>query len=448
MQQDIIDNVFKTYDIRGIADEQITEEFAYAIGNAYVQHYNVNKLVVGRDGRFSSPKLLQALIRGITDAGCEVVNAGLLSTPQIKWIVAEHGFDGGIMVSASHNPPKYNGFKVFEKGGLPIGKPDGLHDLKQYMSTPKTNEPGSVQETTYLDEYTDFLHGILDSYEDEVFIDPSGGVSGPEIHALMKKGDYNFTLYNDAVDPEFKLHEPNPLDPEAVKPAMEHCKANECIGAVIDADADRLVVVDETGQAVPSDFLGALYCRYYLKEGEGAAASVRDSRAVRDEAEAKNGFFVMSPVGHALLHRAMVKDDLHIGVEKSGHLYFREAHHSDGAFHALLFLLKKLDQPLHEAIAEYREKYFASPEINFRVSDRDAVMAGVKEHYGKKVDKLELMDGVLAEGDDWWVSIRPSNTEPLVRLTFETTDKNKYTHLEAEARSIIEPFMEGEQPSH
>lgn len=441
------EEVFKTYDIRGIADEQITEEFARALGNAYVQRYKPGRLLAGMDGRHSSPKLLKALIRGIREAGCDVVDAGLLSTPQIKWIIAEHGYEGGIMVSASHNPPKYNGFKVFEAGGLPIGKPDGLHELKNYMYEQVTAEEGSLEKHDYLEEYTDFLHSILAESEKEVFIDPSGGVCGPELHSLMEKGDYAFTLYNDKVDPEFRLHAPNPLDPEAMKPAIEYCKEHSCIGAVIDADADRLVVVDEKGDVVPSDFLGALYCKYYLEEGEGAAASVRDSRAVRDETHAKNGTFVMSPVGHAILHRAMVKDDLHIGVEKSGHLYFREAHHSDGALHALLFLLKKLDGTLREAITPYREKYFASPEINFGVSDRTAVIEAVKEHYGTKTE-LELMDGVLAEGEDWWVSIRPSNTEPVVRLTFETTDKNKYEALETEARKVIEPFLEGEQPSH
>jgi phosphomannomutase len=355
--------------------------------------------------------------------------------------VAHDDLPAGIMVTASHNPPEYNGLKFIGPKGLAIGEDAGLHEIKPLLKKPQKNTSGKLKQHSYLDEFVHFTvkkAGITAS-EREVFIDGSGGVFGEELKRLLELYDFNFKLFNCEIDPEFKEHPPNPLEPEATEPTREYCAMQKCLGMVMDADGDRSIFVDEEGYEVPGDYFGAWIAQRTFGKGDGATSTVRDSRAVRDTVRALQGRFVLGKVGHANIQKLMVEENLRLGTEKSGHVFFKESHNAENGLYGLLLVLKHLKEGerLADGAKKYREKYLSSPEINFKVQDRKETMRKAVEHYGKK-GELNTMDGVLCEGDTWWVNIRPSNTEPLVRLTFEAQDKETYTALEAEARSVID----------
>ncbi len=441
MDTAIIDRVFKDYDVRGIADTEITEEFAYAIGNAFSRHAKLTRCVVGRDGRATSEKLHEALIGGLLDAGCDVIDAGLVSTPQMKWVVAHHNHPAGVMVTASHNPKEYNGFKLIGKGGLAIGKEEGLFELKPLLAKPVKNERGERTAHDHAEEFARFISDFLPKTDREVFIDASGGPVGREAAALMEAGDYPFTLYYTQIDPEFKVHSPNPLDEGATDAAKDYAGMRHCIGLVFDADGDRSFFVDEQGKLVPPDYMGALLVELLFKKGDGGSATVSSSHAVRDAIERKDGRFVLTKVGHANVQKVMVEHDLLLGIEKSGHTFLKESYTAENGLLCLLLVLKHMKGTLADNIKEYRENYLTSVEHNYTVTDRDAVIAAAKKHYASR-GTVNTMDGVLCDGTDWWVSIRGSNTQPLVRVCWEAKDKDTYDALEKEAEGLVEPFVQ------
>jgi phosphomannomutase len=443
MDQQIINAVFKNYDVRGLVHSQITDELAYAIGNAFARHFNVQRCIVGRDGRADSPALARALVEGLLDAGCNVVDVGLVSTPQLKWIVAHHKFPAGVMVTASHNPPQYNGFKFVGEAGLAIGEDAGLHALKAVLATPVKTKRGTRTEHSYLEEFVRYTLDAAGLHEStrEVFVDGSGGVFSAEIITAMKFGKFNFTLFNTDLDPEFSLHPPDPLQPSATEPARIYCAARNCIGVVFDADGDRSIFVDEDGNEMPGDYFGAWAAAHTFVKGDGATSTVRDSRAVRDVVLSKGGTFRLGKVGHANIQRLMYDNDLRLGTEKSGHVFFKESYYAENGLFGLLLILKHLKpgERLAEGTQAFRKQYQSSPEINFKVSNTAEVIAAAKQHYANR-GTINTMDGVLCEGKDWWVNIRPSNTEPLVRLTFEAPTKMEYEKLLHEAEELIKPF--------
>ncbi len=433
-----LDTVFKSYDIRGIADTEITEELAYFVGNALAQRNNLKTCVVGRDARKTSPQLMKAVVKGLVDAGVTVTTIGLCSTPQIKWVVGKTGVDAGIMVSASHNPPEYNGFKILEKHGLALGQFNGLHELKNYQE-PVKKEGGSAREHNYTDEFVKDAMAVLTESKTHVFIDPSGGVGSPEIKRLMELGNYNFTLFNAEIDPSFSVHSPNPLDAEAVEPAKDFCAMNNCLGAVLDADADRIIFIDEEGQVVPGDYYGAWIVRE-LKLTK-AAATVRDSQVVKDEITKLNGEYHMTPVGHVFVQNALYEKGLDIGIEKSGHIFLKQSYCAENHLMTLLLTLKALNgRRLADEIKTYKETYISSEEHNYRVKDKQEVLDAALTLFEDA--EVITIDGVLLTGEGWWVSVRASNTEPLMRLTWEATTQDKYTSLKKKLAEFIEPFVE------
>jgi phosphomannomutase len=444
MDSNIINAVFKNYDIRGLVKSQITNDLAYNVGNAFARHFKVKKCVIGRDGRADSPQLQQAMIDGMLDAGCDIIDTGLVSTPQLKWIVAHHKLPAGVMITASHNPPQYNGFKFVGEGGLAIGEDAGLHDIKSLLASPhKAAHRGTVTKHDYLNEFVKFTMEKAGVHENNrtIFVDGSGGVFSMEMKKLAELGKFNMVFYNTDIDPEFKLHAPNPLDPAAMEYASKYCGKHHCIGIVFDADGDRSFFVDEKGLVVPGDYFGAWVVERTFKKGEGATSTVRDSRAVRDAVHEKHGKFMLGKVGHANIQRLMFDNDLRLGTEKSGHVFFKESYFAENGLFGLLLVLKNLKdgETLAESINSIRTSYHSSPEINFQVSNTKQVIEAAKNHFASR-GTINTMDGVLCEGKDWWVNIRPSNTEPLVRLTFEAPSKQEYEKLLHECEELIKPF--------
>lgn len=437
---DILDQIFKSYDIRGIAETQITSEIAYFVGNALAQRNNLQTCIVGRDARKTSPELAAAVIKGLVDAGVEVQDIGLCSTPLIKWAVGKTDVDAGIMVSASHNPPEYNGFKILQKYGLALGGFNGLDELKNYQE-PVTQDGGSVTQHSYVDAFVQEAMQVLKTSDVPIFIDPSGGVGSPELKRLGELGDYNFTFYNADIDPAFSVHSPNPLDADATEAAKDYCAMHRCVGVVLDADADRVIFIDEEGSVVPADFFGA-----WLADKQGlakAAATVRDSRAIKEAVSQQQGEFEMTPVGHAFVQNMLYEKDLDIGIEKSGHLFFKESYCAENHVLAILYTLKHLGQgaSLADDIKAYKEHYLCSEEHNYRVRDKQEVLTAAQTHFAKEADIIRI-DGVLAEGKDWWVSVRASNTEPLMRLTWEARNPEDYAALKERVFEFIRPFKQ------
>ncbi len=437
----IVDSVFKNYDVRGLVGSQIQPELMRAIGNAFVQEFHLSECVIGRDGRAESLAFANALRDGMLEAGCNVIDVGLVSTPQIKWIVAHHKFPAGAMVTASHNPPAYNGVKFVGAAGLAIGEEMGLHRLKAKLGAPaRAQQRGSVREANFLDEFVQFTMSAagITASDRHIFIDGSGGVFSMELQRLAELGNFHFTFYNTTLDPLFLVHPPNPLDPSATAYAREFCKTHNCIGVVFDADGDRSIFIAEDGEEMPGDYFGAWIVAHTFAKDDGATGTVRDSRALRDRVLQLGGRFLLGRVGHANIQRLMYDNNLRLGTEKSGHVFFRESYFAENGMLGLLLVLKNLEptETLAAGLAELQAQYFSSPEINFSVPSTKDAIAAIESHYRAR-GALILIDGVLCEGKDWWVNVRASNTEPLLRLTFEASSKQAYDALETEARTLI-----------
>ena len=437
-------DIFKKYDVRGIVDEQLNEQTMQAIGYGFAKKHELQTCVIGRDIRKTSPKYAQAVQKGLNQAGCDVIDIGVCSTAQIKWVVGEEKHPAAIMITASHNPPNYNGMKFYLQAGKPYGEDQGLHELKTYLDKklPETPTQATTKKTSKQEAYINFLKKHLPACETEVFIDPSAGAACEELTALAEAGDYNWTLYNATADPYFKTHSPNPLDPEANETAREYSALNNCISVVLDGDADRILFIDETGNLIPADYLAAWLAEDLVQTG--AASSVNASRALKHWCKENNKEYYHEPVGWIYIQNALIEHDLDLGSEKSGHIFFKEAHNAEAPLLCLLYVLKKLDgNRLADAIAPLKEHYHSSKEQNYRVKDREEVLQAAKKAFSE-LGELSELDGVLIEGDDHWLSLRASNTEPLIRITWEAQDQETYNELKERLEEFIKPY---ESPS-
>lgn len=431
------DKIFKSYDIRGIAGEDLDADDIQRITNAYARINGITDCVVGRDARKTGPQYAQAAIQGLRDAGVDVTDAGVCSTSQLKWACAEDSYSGGVMVTASHNPPPYNGLKIYRESGRPWGKSDGMHEIKEHLDDYKEGGQGSLKQHSYTEAYVKHLTAHHRASDKTVFIDPSGGSACKEVKQLAEAGSYDFVLYNAEEDPEFTEHPPNPLEPEAYTTTQEYCKMHNCIGLVLDGDGDRCFFIDEQGVPVGGDFLAAWLAQHLVETG--AVATVNSTRSFKKAIEQTGGSFTTTPVGYVHIQKEMIDDELDVGAEKSGHIFFKETHYAESPLLALLYVLKYADTTLHDAIRPLREEYLASEEHNYEVGDRDAVLAAAKKRLSQEGD-IDERDGILCEGSDWWLSVRKSNTEPLVRITWEAQDQERYQELEELGKTLVEPF--------
>lgn len=443
---DIPTHIFKRYDIRGIAETELTDDFAYKVANAFVRKHELTEIYVGCDVRESSPRLAKAAIKGIRDAGCNVIDLGIISTSRIKWTVAERGKQGAVQITASHNPPEYNGFKFYLKGGLPFDQVNGMHELIDLLDSPKTDGKGTYEEVDELEAYIEFLKSRIENTTRHVFVDPSAGAACREVKSFVDQTAVDWVLYNAEEDAQFKTHAPNPVDPDATEAARDYCGMNKCIGAVLDADADRIVLIDEDGKDVPADYLGAWLATHLLSEGKGVTRTVRDSMAISDVAKNTKAHATVVPVGNAIVQREMLDKSFTLGIEKSGHIFFEDAHYAEAPLLCLIYTVNFLgDELLSDAIKEFRENYFSSVEHNVRVTDKQAVLQAARTHYEGK-GELRDDDGILCWTENWWVSIRPSNTEPLMRLTWESKDQDTFNQLREEVLNLVDPFLDKDAP--
>jgi phosphomannomutase len=452
----MLGRVFKAYDIRGTYPDLLNEGMAWQIGYGAskflrdeAEHAGettpmMRNIVVGRDMRKSSPSLVAQLIKGITDQGGDVIDVGLVDTPFIYFAINHLDCAGGVMTTASHNPPNYNGFKISKRRAKPVGETTGLAEIRKRaaMVEKATLQPagGRVEQRDLWEDYRAHVLSFLDmgGQKIKIVIDASNGMAGTMVPKIFgKKGadipglsviELNF----DNSKGEF-VHEPNPLVSSNLTQLI-HAVRNEkaTMGICFDGDADRLVAVDEKGEIIGCDLLTAVIARYFLEKHPGAAVTydLRSTKALEEDIRAAGGKPIRSRVGHVFMKDAMAKNRGIFGGELSGHFYFRDNFFADSGAIALAVLLSVMahsKKPLSELVRPVA-RYHQSGEVNFTIEEKDAALANLKKLYGPGSEtngKVDELDGVTIDAFDsrgWWCNVRKSNTEPLLRLNLEARD--------------------------
>src|SRR3954451_4213053 len=440
--------VFKAYDVRGIHPSELDEAGAYAIGRAYVEHFEPKRIAVGRDMRLSSPSMAEAVITGAQAGGCEVTDIGLVGTEMLYFAVGELGLDGGIMVTASHNPKQYSGMKIVRRGALPVGGDSGLLDIRERALAIQPPPQLVGTKATAEDVYPAFVERVLSFVDVEaiaplrVVIDAGNGMAGAMLAPILERIPVRAVPCYFDPDGNFPNHEPNPLLPENREFIVTKVKEEGAeLGIAFDGDADRCFFVDDTGDFVAGDFVTALLAESMLEKEPGAKIiyDVRASWAVPDTVERLGGTPLMNRVGHALIKERRRKEGALFGGEVSGHYYFRDFNQADsGTVPALLLLelVSKRGKPLSEILAPFRERYFITGELNTPVPDVALKLQELKEHFADQ-GEVSHLDGISVTAENWHMNVRPSNTEPLLRLNLEALAPDLMERKRDEALAVI-----------
>ncbi|MGH3004846.1 MAG: phosphomannomutase/phosphoglucomutase [Gaiellaceae bacterium] len=441
--------VFKAYDVRGIHPSELDEDGAYAIGRAYAEHFEPTTIAVGRDMRLSSPSMARAVMRGAAEAGVEVVDIGLVGTEMVYFAVGELGLDGGIAVTASHNPKEYTGMKIVRRGALPVGGESGLLDIRdRAMSLADVSggqTPGQVRKHDVYPAFVDKVLSFIDVDAVEplwVVFDAANGMAGAMLPPLLERLPVEAVRCFFEPDGTFPDHEPNPLLEENRRFIVGKVREEGAdLGIAFDGDADRCFFVDDSGEFVAGDFVTALLAESMLEKEPGATIiyDVRASWAVRDVVERADGTALPNRVGHAFIKHRMREVDAAFAGEVSGHYYFRDFSQADsGMVPALLMLelVSKKGRPLSEILRPYRDRYFITGEINTRVDDVPLKLQELKEHFSAQ-GEVSHLDGISITAEDWHLNVRPSNTEPLLRLNLEALDRGLMERKRDEALAVI-----------
>lgn len=447
-------NAFHAYDIRGIYNKDFGKEEAYKIGYFLPGLLNAKKVLVGRDVRLSSPEIFEYLTKGIMDAGADVANAGITTTPMIYWATAKYGFMASVMITASHNSKEYNGLKVSGENAKPIGYNNGLNIIEENILNENqiniASQKGTISEINIKDDYLLFQRQYLsDNSELKIAIDCSNGMAGIIIRDLL--GDDSIYI-NETPDGTFPNHEPNPLVMENVKQLQETVITNLCdIGAIYDGDADRVMFVDEKGEFIPPDLMIAFLGHYFLehKNQKGLVIQdIRSSKSVGEYLEKLGGKMFTWKVGRAFAAKKLKEIDGIYGGELAGHYYFKDFYYSDSGIMAslivfgLLSQFKKEGKKFSEIINKIRN-YANSGEINFRIENKQEAMDKVVDWAMKEDSPTAFFnfDGYRVEFPKWWFNIRPSNTEPYLRLLVEAQSDDDLNQKVSKIKSILKPFM-------
>ena len=447
-----IPNIFKAYDIRGLVGSELTKQFAFSTGVAFAKFLELERepatVVIGEDMRPSSPELADAFSAGVTSQGLDVIRIGLASTDMLYFAAGKLNLPGA-MFTASHNPAEYNGIKLCLSGARPIGKESGLLTIEKLVreGVPVSMRPvGLESRKEMLKEYVDHLLTLVDLSNIrklKIVVDAGNGMAGHTAPAVFERINSEVTEMYYELDGTFPNHEANPIDEENLKDLMKMVKKKGAdIGLAFDGDADRCFLVDENGNAVNPSLLTALIADRELKKKPGSPIiyNLISSRAVREVVEENGGKPLRSRVGHSFIKAMMAESGAIFGGEHSGHFYFAEFWRADSGMLAALHAIAALgqsDKKLSELLKPYA-RYFASGEINSKVTDSKAVMQHIKELYGTKVGvTTDELDGLTVNGDTWWFNVRASNTEPLLRLNVEAKTQGQMAQLRDEVLAVI-----------
>jgi phosphomannomutase len=444
--------IFKAYDIRGIYGSEMDGETAYLVGRAFARVLGELRskptadlrVGLGRDMRIEAPEMSSRMRDGIVAEGCDVVDAGMIGTEMLYFLVGSRELDGGAMVTASHNPKAYTGVKLVREGALAFSGDAGIGEVRAAIEggLPEPPGGGSVSEVDIYEEFHDHALRSIDPSAVRplrVVLDGGNGMAGPMVGPLVERLGVDAIETYWEPDGEFPDHEPNPLLPENREFIVDRVRAEGAdLGIAWDGDADRCFFIDDRGDFVDGDFLTALIAAQVLDREPGATIlyDVRASRAVPDTVARLGGTSHVNRVGHAFFKIGMREHGGAFGGEVSGHYYFREFWSADsGTLPALLMLelLSTDERPLSELVAEFRSRYFISGEINSEVADQEAKMKEIAAAHPEA--KISWLDGVSVDYPDWHFNVRPSNTEPLLRLNLESLDSRE--DMEAKRDEVL-----------
>jgi phosphomannomutase len=436
--------IFKAYDIRGIHGEQLGPDDAELIGRAFARviadlegkRTDELRLGLGRDMRLSAPEMAARYRDGMVAEGATVVDAGQVGTEMLYYLVGSRGLDGGLMCTASHNPKAYTGAKLVKKGSIALSGDEGIDDIRRMVQEGMGDAPGggSFEEVDVYDEFHDAALTFIEPSNVKplkVVVDGGNGMAGPMVGPVLRRLGLELVETYFTPDGNFPDHEPNPLLEENRKFIMDKVVSEGAdLGIAWDGDADRCFFIDDTGRFVDGDFMTAILAEHLLAKKSDPAHpadilyDARASRAVPDTVRAAGGTPHINRVGHAFFKTRMRDEGAIFGGEVSGHYYFHDFYNADSGSVPALLVLEKLSaegKTMSELLEPYRSKYFISGEINSEVADGPAKMAELEEHYGSLPGaEVSHVDGVSIDFEDWHLNVRPSNTEPLLRLTLES----------------------------
>ena len=441
---------FHAYDIRGIYNVDFDKETAYKVGFFLPELLSADKVLVGRDARVSSPEIHEYLIKGLTDAGADVYDIGLSTTPMVYFGTANYGFKASVQITASHNPAEYNGMKVSRENALPVGLDTGLGQIKEWIETGRQCVPAAIKGQVYpMDVKADYLAFLLKYKKDwsslKIAMDVSNGMASLFVRDIF--GDQPAYIYEE-MDGSFPNHEPNPLvqkNVEDLKKLVLQTKAD--IGVIFDGDADRVMFVDENGRFISPDLMIAVLGHYFLEErGEKGYIhqDIRSSKAIGEYLAPMGGVMNTWRVGRAYAALKLREIDGVYGGELAGHYYFRDFFYSDSGLLAAILIINVVAKMKEQGVSLSQligriEKYQNSGEINFRLEDKKGAMDAVRDYFMQTEQSTAYMDfdGYRVEFPDWWFNIRPSNTEPYLRFLCEATTKELLDAKVAKVREIL-----------
>src|SRR5919112_1838490 len=447
------ESIFKAYDIRGMYPENLDEAVAHDIGSAFVNHLGLSgsRVVVARDMRLSGEALEEAFIDGVTEAGADVLDLGLVSTDALYFAVGHLEEPGGAMITASHNPKEYNGFKLCREDAIALSGEQGIGQIRDLIVSGKLPEPakyaGSVEQSDIAGDYAQHCLTFINTEglrPLKIVVDAGNGMAGKMLPPIFERLPFEHVEMYFELDGSFPNHPPNPIEPENMEELQERVKSEGAdFGVAFDGDADRCFIVDEKGVTISGDLLAALVAKNVLEKEPGATNlySAVCSKAFPELVESEGGQAIRTKAGHSIIKPQMREYDAAFGGEHSGHFYFRDNYFADSGIIAMLTvaeLVGRQEGPLSELLAPI-DSYVRSGEINSEVEDQSVTLAKVEKHYTQRDDpKIDHLDGLTVDFGDWWFSLRPSNTEPLLRLNVEASDRETMERERDELLNLIQ----------
>ncbi len=434
----IDESIFKAYDIRGHYPDALNEEVARQVGRAYVHYLGLSgsRVVVGRDMRLSGEALKEAFIQGVTEAGADVLNIGLVSTDALYFAVGHLEEPGGAMITASHNPKDYNGFKLCREDAIALSGDEGIFQIRDLITSGKLPEPseysGSVEDGDVTVDYAEHCLSFIDTEglrPLKIVVDAGNGMAGKMLPPIFERLPFEYIPMYFELDGSFPNHPPNPIEPENMQEIQERVVAEGAdFGVAFDGDADRCFIVTEKGETISGDILATLVTKNVLEKEPGAAIvySAVCSRALPELVRHEGGRPIRTKAGHSIIKPQMRKNNAAFGGEHSGHFYFRDNYFADSGIIAMLTvaeLVGRQEEPISKLL-EPIDPYVRSGEINSEVDDQQEVLQRVEEYYAERDNpEIDHLDSLTVDYGDWWFNLRPSNTEPLLRLNVEAEDR-------------------------
>ncbi len=448
----IDESIFKAYDIRGTYPDQLDEDLARDIGRAFVNHLSLSgsRVVVARDMRLSGEDLQAAFIEGVTEAGADVLSLGMVSTDALYFAVGHLEEPGGAMITASHNPKNYNGLKLCREQAIALSGESGIGQIRDLITSgklpPAAEYPGSVERMDIAEDYAEHCLGFIETEglrPLKIVVDAGNGMAGKMLPPIFEKLPFEYVPMYFELDGSFPNHPPNPIEPENVKDLQERVRQEGAdFGVAFDGDADRCFIVNEKGETIDGDVLAALIAKNVLEKEPGATIiySAVCSKSFPELVRREGGKPVRTKAGHSIIKPQMRERDAAFGGEHSAHFYFRDNFFADSGIIAMLTvaeLVGRQEGPISDLITPI-DPYVRSGEINSEVEDQEATVRKVEDYFAEDEDaKIDHLDGLTVDFGDWWFNLRASNTEPLLRLNMEASDRETLKRRRDEVLALI-----------